>query len=80
VIRRAKAHCDKPMRTEIDELDRLLVTHRRAQRLLDCGSSFYWGLVKKGRITVVGRGRASRADFRSLRAYVAAEAQARQEG
>lgn len=77
---RAEAPCEKPMQTELDETERLLVTHRRAQRLLDCGSSFYWGLVKKGRITVVGRGKASRAEFRSLRAYVAAEAQARQEG
>ena len=56
-----------------DEPQRLLVRHKRAQQLLDCSNSFYWALVRKGKIAIVGRGRAGRADFESLKAYVAAE-------
>jgi hypothetical protein len=49
--------------------DPLLVKHKRAQRMLDCGASFYWGLVKQGRIKVLGSGRASRADYASVKEY-----------
>jgi hypothetical protein len=59
------------------EPQQLLVKHRRAQQILDCGPSFYWRLVKLGRITIVGRGRAGRAHYGSLLAYVAAETEAR---
>jgi hypothetical protein len=48
----------------------LLIKHRRAQQILDCGPSFYWGLVRAGQITVVGRGKAGRADYASIRSYV----------
>jgi hypothetical protein len=55
----------------------LLVRHKHAQQLLDCSPSFYWSLVRKGKITVVGNGRAGRADYASVTAYVAAETAAR---
>jgi hypothetical protein len=56
----------------------LLIKHKRVQQLLDCSGPFYWGLVKRSRIRVVGLGRASRADYASVLEYVAAEARARQ--
>jgi hypothetical protein len=52
-----------------DEPGPLLVKHKRAQQILDCGASFYWRLVREGRIKVLGAGRASRADYASIRAY-----------
>jgi hypothetical protein len=53
-----------------DRPQRLLVKHRVAQEILDCGPSFYWRLVRNGQITVVGRGKAGRADYASIRSYV----------
>jgi hypothetical protein len=50
----------------------LLVKHADAQRLLGCSASFYWGLVRRGQITVRGSGRAGRADYASLLDYVRA--------
>jgi|HubBroStandDraft_6_1064221.scaffolds.fasta_scaffold1514855_1 hypothetical protein len=57
----------------------LLVKHARGQQILDCSPSFYWALVRAGKITVVGRGKASRGYLPSIRDYVKgllAEAQA----
>jgi hypothetical protein len=57
----------------------LLVKHKRAQEILACGTSYYWRLVREGRIKVVGVGRASRADYKSVKDYylaLLAEAQA----
>jgi hypothetical protein len=57
----------------------LMIRHKRAQQILAIGSSFYWRLVQEGRIKVLGSGRASRADYASIRKYyheLLAEAQA----
>ena len=57
----------------------LLLRHKRAQQILACGASFYWRLVQEGRIKVLGSGRASRADYASVKQYyheLMAEAQA----
>jgi hypothetical protein len=48
----------------------LLIKHQNARRILDCSNSFYWALVRKGRITVAGTGRASRGYFPSILEYV----------
>ncbi len=56
---------------EDDDPERLLGKHATAQRMIDDGPSHYWGLVRKGKILVVGRGRASRVYLPSVRAYVA---------
>jgi hypothetical protein len=47
----------------------LMIRHKRAQWILGCGASFYWRLVQEGRIKVLGSGRASRADYASIKAY-----------
>jgi hypothetical protein len=48
----------------------LLIKHQNARRILDCSNSFYWALVRKGRITVAGTGRASRGYLPSILEYV----------
>ena len=48
----------------------LLVTHKHGRQLLDCSKSHYWALVRKRKITIAGRGRASRAYLPSIHAYV----------
>jgi hypothetical protein len=52
-----------------DRLKPLEVTHDRAMQILDIRDSAYWKLVRLGRITTVGWGRGSRADYASLEAY-----------
>ena len=52
-----------------DGLKPLEVTHDRAMQILDIRDSVYWKLVRQGRITTVGWGRGSRADYASLEAY-----------
>jgi hypothetical protein len=51
-------------------IEQLLVKHKAVQELLDCGPTFYWGLVKRGEIEVVGRRKAGRAVRRSVEKYV----------
>jgi hypothetical protein len=55
------------------------IRHRTGQRMLAVRDSKYWALVRAGKITVVGKGRTSRATWASIKAYAAevlAEAQA----
>jgi hypothetical protein len=62
------------------EAEPLLIRHAEAQRLLGLGPSYYFGLVRSGRIRVVGRGRLSRALYSSVKDYVrglVAEAEAK---
>jgi hypothetical protein len=49
----------------------LLLRHRDAQAAIAVGPSFYWRLVKIGKITVVGRRKAGRAVWSSVKAYAA---------
>jgi hypothetical protein len=53
------------------EIEPLLVKHPDAQRLIACGASKYWQLVKLGEIEVVGTGAMGRATYASLQRYVA---------
>jgi len=53
-----------------DEPEPLLVTHRGGQRALGVGPSHYWGLVRAGKIQVVGKGKAGRAFWPSIKGYV----------
>lgn len=55
---------------DVSEIEPLLVKHKTAQNLLDCGQTYYWGLVKKGEIETVGEGKAGRAVFASLQRHV----------
>jgi hypothetical protein len=48
----------------------LLVKHARGQRAIDASPSHYWGLVRAGKIQVVGEGKAGRAVWASIKAYV----------
>jgi hypothetical protein len=48
----------------------LLIRHKEAQRLIGCGNSHYWQLVKLGKIEVVGSGKMGRAVYASLTKYV----------
>jgi excisionase family DNA binding protein len=62
------------------EAEPLLIRHSEAQRLLGIGESYYFQLVREGRIKTVGQGRLSRARYDSVKAYVAglvAEAEAK---
>jgi hypothetical protein len=52
-----------------DELKPLEVKHARAMQILDIRPSFYWSLVREGRIKTVGSGKDGRAVFSSLEAY-----------
>jgi hypothetical protein len=57
-----------------------LVRHGEAQRLLGVGTSYYFQLVREGRIKTVGEGRMSRAIYSSVKEYVrglVAEAEAK---
>jgi hypothetical protein len=51
------------------QLEPLFITNALAMRLLGRRTSSYWGLVRKGKILVVGKGRASRASFASVKKY-----------
>jgi hypothetical protein len=51
-------------------LEPLLLRHSDAQRALACGNSKYWELVNEGKIEVVGKGKMSRATYRSVKAHV----------
>jgi hypothetical protein len=67
------------MATE-DELEPWFVPHGVAMKLLGYRSSYYWGLVRKGKIRKVGTGKASRAVFASvkeIKAELLAEAAAK---
>jgi hypothetical protein len=55
---------------EDDGLEPLLIKHAEAMRMIGCKVSRYWGLVRKGKIIVVEKGRAGRAYVPSVRAYV----------
>jgi hypothetical protein len=62
-----------------DPPEPLFVRHKIGQRALAIGESFYWSLVRDGKITVVGRGKTSRASWQSIKDYAAkllAEAEA----
>jgi hypothetical protein len=57
-----------------------LVRHGEAQRILGIGQSYYFKLVREGRIKTVGTGRLSRAVYSSVVGYVrelVAEAEAK---
>jgi hypothetical protein len=53
-----------------DGSEPLLIKHAKGQQLLSCSASHYWALVRAGKITVVGQGKASRGYLPSIRAYV----------
>ena len=55
---------------EDDGLEPLLIRHAEAMRMIGCKVSHYWGLVRKGKIIVVEKGRAGHAYVPSVRAYV----------
>jgi hypothetical protein len=57
--------------TMLTEPERLLAKHRNVQRAIDVSASHYWGLVRAGKIKVVGRGKGGRAVWASVRDYVA---------
>ena len=62
------------------EAEPFFVRHGEVQRLLGVGESYYYDLIKRGKIKVVGQGRLSRALYSSVKAYVAkvvAEAEAK---
>jgi hypothetical protein len=48
----------------------LLAKHKRGRQIIDCSNSHYWGLVRAGKIIVVGKGRGSRAYLPSILRYV----------
>ena len=48
----------------------LLVKHAVARRAIGVGQSYYWRLVRKGRIQTVGKLKAGRAVWSSVRSYV----------
>jgi hypothetical protein len=50
-------------------IDPFSVPHKEGQRLIGCGHSTYWLLVRAGEIEVVGKGRISRAVFASIKRY-----------
>jgi hypothetical protein len=52
------------------ELQPLLVRHAEAMRMGDWGDSYYWGLVRAGKITKVGSGKAGRAYLPSVTRYI----------
>jgi hypothetical protein len=51
-------------------IEQLLIKHEKARGILDCGNTFYWELVKRGEIEVVGDGKGGRAVLRSVHQYV----------
>jgi hypothetical protein len=53
-----------------NDIEPLLVKHPDAQRLIACGASKYWELVRGGEIEVVGEGAMGRATYESLKRYV----------
>jgi hypothetical protein len=53
-----------------NDIEPLLVKHPDAQRLIACGASKYWELVRAREIEVVGEGAMGRA-YESLKRYVA---------
>ena len=54
-----------------NDIEPLLVKHPDAQRLIACGASKYWELVRAREIEVVGEGAMGRATYESLKRYVA---------
>jgi hypothetical protein len=52
------------------DMDPLLVKHQDAMRIIACGKSKYWELVRKGEIEAVGEGAMSRATYASIHGYV----------
>lgn len=52
------------------DIEPLLLRHADAKRMVACGNSKYWELVKGGEIEVVGKGAMSRATHASIKAYV----------
>jgi hypothetical protein len=48
----------------------LLIRHKDGQRIIACGASHYWSLVRAGKIEVVGRGKGSRGYLPSILKYV----------
>jgi predicted DNA-binding transcriptional regulator AlpA len=55
----------------MDDIQPLLLRHPQAQKMLGISASTYWALVRRGELEVVGRGRMSRASYRSVQQYVA---------
>jgi hypothetical protein len=53
-----------------DQAERLLIRHPNAQRAIDASPSHYWGLVRAGKIQFVGKGKAGRAIWASIKNYV----------
>jgi hypothetical protein len=53
------------------EFEPLLVTHRHAREAIDASGSHYWALVRAGKIQKAGKGKAGRAVWKSVKAYVA---------
>jgi hypothetical protein len=50
-----------------DDQEQLLMSHTKAQRVLDVGNSKYWGLVKNGIIETVQLGATSMATYASVK-------------
>jgi hypothetical protein len=54
-----------------EPLEPFFVKHSEGRRLIRCGNTKYWELVKAGEIEVVGKDKMSRAVYASIKAYVA---------
>jgi hypothetical protein len=63
------ADVPEPSRLEALEFEPWFITNNQAMRLLGIRVSTYWRLVRERRIITVGKGRASRASFKSIKAY-----------
>jgi hypothetical protein len=50
------------------DIEPLLLRHADAKRMVACGNSKYWELVKGGEIEVVGKGAMSRATHAAIKA------------
>jgi hypothetical protein len=66
-----RTHADATRDANMDtSLEPLLIRNRDAKRLLGCGNTKFWQLVKDGEIEVVGEGAMSRALYSSVKNYV----------
>jgi hypothetical protein len=54
---------------ELEQLEPLFIKNAKAMKLLDVRPSLYWRMVRQKRFIVVGKGKASRAYFPSIKAY-----------
>jgi hypothetical protein len=49
----------------------IFIKNALGKKLLGCGDSYYWGLARKKKIIIVGKGRGSRTYYPSIKAYAA---------